>query len=545
MISLLKLCANFLLLFSLAAHALNYLEFPAEKNNLQPLPQKFEFSLRDSSKLLLGNKIIETALFGFQIERTKTGYNLNLRWPPNVVEKGKISLQNPSRVAIWSENIQGQQGEYKLSNATNILQKLSGLSFFRFCVGHHEMKTGIEACSPEMTILGSGSEIRVDARALNEQTLIQINGRKVTPHGIVFLNDVKESLNFVAQLANGAEFRMDTRRIHLEFMDVIEADEKHLILTVKGSTPLPPAQYKQIDSQRWSIALSKERPLFYVPGEGRVPLRQEFIVQGSLPTQSHRLILDRQVLERTYSTSLELRGHVAKKGRPQTLDGSSVEIEEGQFRWSLKGIPLHRQKQNYIQIVDESEAYTAVYSVSREEDKRLEIFLGVNSDDTHYYMGAEAQLWFEKLISAQRLGLGLLYNKDLTGDAKVSLMEADLFFRLVPGIQFSDPSLILGVGVQNWSFDAINVQTYSPLIGWYSPSNILQNFFDWQEVDFKYTLPKRTSSLDLKSLMQVRWKMYHRLNQEQSFRVSGTVYTQDTGSQSSGILLDAAFVTVF
>ena len=41
--------------------------FPARKNNVQILPQKFEYSLRDAYRFLLGNRIIDTSHFEFKV----------------------------------------------------------------------------------------------------------------------------------------------------------------------------------------------------------------------------------------------------------------------------------------------------------------------------------------------------------------------------------------------------------------------------------------------------------------------------------------------
>lgn len=546
MIAWLKICFSSLFLFCSAAQALDYLEFPAEKNNVQPLPQKFEYSLRDSSKLLLGNKIIETALFDFEIINTASSLDLNLRWPPNVVESGRITLLNPSRVAVWSQNVKGNQDEIRVSKASGLLQKLAGLSFFRFCIGHNEINTGIEVCSPELILKGSGNDLHAVARTAPGVAVIKINGRTVTPHGIVFLNDKKESLNFHALASSGAEFRMDTRLIDLEFTDVVDADEKNFILTVKGTPPLPPTQYKKIDNERWSVALPKVHPLFYVPGEGKVPLRQEFIVQGPLPTRAHRLQLNQNAPKRTYSSSLEMEGQLAEKGTPQSADGSHVDISGRKFAWHLNNIPMGRDKRNYLQTVDDGQIFTAAYIVSRLDSMRLEALAGLNTDDMRFYAGVEGQKWFEDLLFQQRLGAGFIYNTDVTGDAKLSLLEFDLLFRLTPGLQFSEPTWIAGLAMQNWSFDSESLSTFSPIIGWQGPATFAKDFFYWQEAEFRYSMPTKKSGFEIKSLMQARWKLYQLLRTKQKFRYSAGVYSQDVGnSQTAGALLEVAWIFTF
>ena len=267
------------------------MDFPAEKNNIQILPQKFEYSLRDNTKLLLGNRIIDTKQFQFQLSFDNEKPKIYFAWPSQVVQEGRIIITNPSGVSIWSQNFTKSQSEFQIQDATQLVRSLSAVSFFRFCVGYYEINTGLDVCSPEIILKGSGNDLTALFRTKNQKAFVQINGRNVTHHGIVFLNDERESLSFRAVSSSGAEFKMDTRRIQVEYPDVLDLDEKGFILTAKGPYPLAPTNYKKLPDGRWSVPLLKQRAQIYIEGEGKVPLRQEFIVQGPLPTAQHRVHL--------------------------------------------------------------------------------------------------------------------------------------------------------------------------------------------------------------------------------------------------------------
>jgi len=358
------------------------LAFPPEKNNVLTLPQKFEYSLRDSYKLLLGHRIIDTSLLSFGILKENSDLQIVLTWPSQIFEKAHLRILNPTGVAVWSDEADASQSSKTLSSATGLLQQLSGLSFFRFCVGYHEQTTGIEICSPELVLKGSGQLLRAESRQARRTPLITINGRRVTPHGIVFWNDAKESLSFRAIALSGAEFRLDTRRIFLDFLDAVQVDEENFLLTVKGPPPLAPTVYKPLEDGTWSIALKKERPRFYVAGEGKVPLRQEFVVQFPLPTEKHRLHIAPESPKRTYAPSVEIRGHLGELGDLQSQEGSETAVAGRNFSWFLKNIPQGQEKQVYLQIRDEDRTYTAAHMISRQDSSRLELMLGLNSDDT-------------------------------------------------------------------------------------------------------------------------------------------------------------------
>ena len=85
------------------------LYFPAKQNNIQTLPQKFEYSLRDAYRFLLGNRIIDTSHFEFQIRPGANSMQVDLRWPENIFEKGTISILSPSGVSVWSSVLKENQ----------------------------------------------------------------------------------------------------------------------------------------------------------------------------------------------------------------------------------------------------------------------------------------------------------------------------------------------------------------------------------------------------------------------------------------------------
>jgi len=156
---------------------------------------------------------------------------------------------------------------------------------------------------------------------------------------------------------------------------------------------------------------------------------------------------------------------------------------------------------------------------------------------------------FWKNITTQRLGLGFIYNQDLTGDARPLLTELDFFYRLNMGLKFWDPSWIAGLAVQNWSYDSQNVQTLAPVIGWQGRAPRWAQKFFWQELDLKASIPKTSGSVRLSQRVQTRWKLYQKLESEAILRHSLGFYSEeveaDQNTTSTGLLLETAWVLTF
>ncbi len=549
-----KLSAIFFVLTGIATQAMEKgkpLLFPAKQNNIQPLPQKFEYSLRDAYRLLLGNRIIDTSNFEFIIRAKKLSIEVDLKWPENLFDKGTITVLSPSGVSVWSATLNEKQNFLSIKNANELMNKVLGLSFFKFCISQYELNTGMEVCSPEFVAKGSGGKTRVESKPTHNKSRVQINSRSVTDHGIVFLNDEKESLSFRATAGSGAEFKMDTRSINLEFLDVVDISPTLMAITIKGPFPLAPSQYKIIRNDIWTVNLKKDRALVYIAGEGKVPLRQEFVVQGALPTENHRLYIENDSPTHAYASGLELRGWAPQKGQPQAADSySDVSAGGNRFSWSLKNLTVGQDKMSTIQIADGKDIFTAGYTFSRAYANRVEFLGGINSYKNNIFVGGEGQMWLESLpmltrISQQKVGLGLIYNLDLIGKDKTTLMEFDFYWRLKRGLQFIDATTFFGLGIQNFSFETQSIQTFAPMIGWVGPAFKKMKRFNWQEFYLKQTMPGKSGSFELKNRTELKWKVYQPLREQRKIRYSAGFYSEDAAEARSGILLEAAWVMIF
>jgi|GEM_PF-3502572 hypothetical protein len=547
-----KISLNFFLLFSILAESKVPLYFPAEKNNVQILPQKFEYSLRDQSKFLLGNRIIDTEQFKFDLVFEGQKPQLLISWPANVVQEGRILFTNPSGLSVWSQPISNSNSKLVLKDATTLVRALAGLSFFRFCVGYYDIDTGLDVCSPEIMIQGRGKNLSVSPRSLDRKPSVQINGRAVTHHGIVFLNDEKESLSFRAISRTGAEFKMDTRRIFLKFVDVQDIDEKSFLLTVEGPFPLAPSNVKRISENLWSVPLFKERAMIYVAGEGQVPLRQEFIVQGPLPTQNHRVHLKSSAGQRTYISNLSLLVEKGSAGNLVAIGTSSQVVPFGNnYLWSAKNV----EKISYLGVQDEGLIFQAAYATLRQDSGRIEVSLNLQSDEFQFSALAEAQLWFERTfidhpLTFQKVGMDFYFEQDLGSKNPISSLQLFFLYRKNSGLQLIDPSWYFGIGFQNWTFESKSNLTFAPRFGWAGTNFKKLPYFHWQEFDVRYSLPGKSSVFDLKSAWLARWKLYRDLNETQKLKLTIGLKSTDLEvagqkAQSLSPLIEAGWIKTF
>ncbi|MFN8845631.1 MAG: hypothetical protein ACK5V3_17860 [Bdellovibrionales bacterium] len=532
------------------------LDFSAEKNNIQILPQKFEYSLRDSTKLLLGNRIIDSEQFRFEFKYNNAKANIKIIWPEGLIQEGRVLLTNPSGLEIWSREFVKGQKEIELKEVSSLLNKISSFSFFRFCVGYFQLDTGLDICSPELMLKGTAEDLQVVSRNQEQRPEVQINGRTVTQHGIVFLNDDKETLQFRAVSKSGAEFKIDTKKTVLEFPDVIDINEKSFLLTVEGPTPLAPSNFKKVSENRWTVPLLKERAQIYISGAGQVPLRQEFIVVGPLPKSSNRIYLKTQPNQKSYSSQMTLIGDNPREGTVQSVDrGSDVKKLGSSFQWIVRNVPTGMGKTSYLGVFDGEQTFSASYKTSRQDSGRIEIGGLLATEASRMAFNGEAQLWFEnpfksQVWSFQRMGIGLHHIQEVSGDDLLSSTNLSFYFRIKSGLQYWDPSFYFTFGPENWTYESSSFQSFNLGVGWVGPAWNRISYFDWNEIDLKYSLPGNTSSLDLKQALLVRWKLYKTIEETQKFKFglglqSLEILTATAERKASFLNIEGAWVKTF
>src|SRR5688500_18655620 len=96
---------KFLIFATLLAQAqLKPLYFQANINGVKIIPQIFEYGLLDAEKIRVGDILIDSTTFKFQLVPSEYGYSLKFNWPAGLIEDGDLSVLNNNGKAIWSRS---------------------------------------------------------------------------------------------------------------------------------------------------------------------------------------------------------------------------------------------------------------------------------------------------------------------------------------------------------------------------------------------------------------------------------------------------------
>ena len=79
------------------------LVFQADRNGAQVLPQKFEYTLMDAERIRIGDILIDSSTFNFQLIRSGSGENYRIKfvWPASMLSQGQLILMNNNGKALW------------------------------------------------------------------------------------------------------------------------------------------------------------------------------------------------------------------------------------------------------------------------------------------------------------------------------------------------------------------------------------------------------------------------------------------------------------
>ena len=80
---------------SALAQAKRSLYFQVDKNNVQVLPQRFEYALLNEDQLQLGDLVIDSTNLFFSIRENKSQNTATLEftWPVNLLSKGELAIK--------------------------------------------------------------------------------------------------------------------------------------------------------------------------------------------------------------------------------------------------------------------------------------------------------------------------------------------------------------------------------------------------------------------------------------------------------------------
>lgn len=319
------------------------LKFPAEKNGLKILPQRFEYALLDKDRLQIGDVLIDFRQIDFQLIQTDRGdlQKLRFQWPQALFSQGEVVIKDNTGKALWSEKIgrtqkqKGSQGHLRsglqsfesTQKLESLLKELKYYPFFYFCLQREEPLTRVFLCSKSLFVRKTDEKrsVILSRDSLRPETYVEVNGRSVNPQGAIILNSPDEFISFRTLLLSGATLEIQTRTKPVEFKDIfLSPDNSQMVIRASGAEPVYEDRIVRLPNGDWQTLLDLERPLTYLRAEGDIPMKQEFLVEGTLRPEKIKAYIENPP-EIVYSDAVTLRAKTPKG----TIDWKLDKLERG------------------------------------------------------------------------------------------------------------------------------------------------------------------------------------------------------------------------
>ncbi len=542
--------------------ASDQLYFPVEKNQVQILPQSFEYSLVSKTSFQVGDTLIDTEKFHLSIRQSKEKEQSRFffEWPADFIREGELLLQDNSGKNIWIERINSQrvkiepsinksttpEGSKAVRSSTSnlvsnildgaVIEKLKSLPYFKFCIRFDENGTRIYLCSGDFFLQQTSNQLVIkNSESLRKDSFVEINGKTLDPQGLVFLSDVTDNLSLRVLMESGAKIEIDTHRKAVKFNDFsLSEDKKSITIKAEGA---PPANRNQVISQEadsWKAKVNLERPILYLKGEGNIPMKQEFIVDGKIRKESDQIQIKSNFNKKTYSSdeSLELKPSkdlkLINRDKKATLSKNLV--------WKFLDLEKGALNTRYLDVDSTEGHFIASYDIYRgypiELGIRLMFPLFVQTQATlNLDTKNSFQLNYERLLNSS------------SSDNDFSVLQAAYLMNLKQGLRQSD-----SIWGANFFINQLQIGTNTTSllgVGLYSSLKTdLSTFFQW--INFKFELPliKASSSYTLKTSYSAEASIRHDLGLDSYLETGLHYYSYSLGTDSSDLTATKTLVFV-
>lgn len=513
-------------LFSFNAHAVKNdknLFYQADKNNVQVLPQRFEYAILDEDRLKIGDILIDTSKLSFDLQPASQGkFKLTFKWPAALLQDGNIILKNNVGKALFdsefnkenikiikAEPIEGEtdlrndSAEYSTMIENKLVQDLKYLPFVKFCIFKEDAGTRIYLCSKELYMSTANAQMVVKSRNSNRNnTSVEVNSQTVGDQGLIFLNDSSELLVMKAFTKNGAQLEIETRKKDVDFKDVFNSEDgTSLVFTATGAEPVDPSKVKKINSEEWQISVPKTKPVVYLKGEGDIPMRQEFFIKGDLPSDKNKIYLSENSKNKTYSHNMEIFGKLPDGFSATSTEANSklLTSKNGNFKWVWSNLNSNKKNRRYLTVKNADQKWTAGYDV--EQVTPAEIYIGLNTYTSNQAINANLGFnwWFENFLSINSEATYLHWGASLkraqhlstkTGEPKLDITQVELLYRLNPGFYMQDETWGLNLPIGMISTDSNSIQTFGIGAFWHKKApTSLSKYASWFNSNAVFFLP--------------------------------------------------------
>lgn len=449
--------------------------FPLEKANVQILPQRFEFNLVDKDKFRIGNTLFDARLFEFRVSKgeSEDKFRLKLKWPAGLLSEGEISIRDNIGKAIWIYPIDKKQISFRRKTGDRASQTVAelegdvlpeavfrGLQFvpyFQICVQKTALPTRISLCSKDFFIQVAKGRLEIRSRdSLRHESYVNINGNKVGSQGVIFLQSLSDVISMRVLLLSGATLDVDTRMKEVEFRDIAANQAKgRLLVSGIGAEPVPGHRTIKFADSSWRTEIPLARPVIYLRGEGDIPMRQEFILQGTVRDQSTKVDVIGKLPISTYNSSVNIALKRDSRIKVQAGDEfSSITDLEGSdtLTWTLLDLIDTTRNRRFLTLQKDGQKFTAAWDIIRYPRWDFSASLALPLEFRAHLRG-----WFEN----RNLGMGLDYQTFLTewkkGIGPTGRMRLPIYWSIPSHYNFRDSAWGILLTPENYSFKSASV----------------------------------------------------------------------------------------
>lgn len=553
--------------------------FPADKNNLQVLPQRFEYALLDEDRLRIGDILIDSTQVTFQLEpSTEKGapYRVRFTWPADLFKEGDLTIKNNSGKAIFTtkldkqnikissnpraedENVRSNIASLSVALKDNmIVDDMRYLPFMTFCIYRQSEETKLYLCSKELYLTNQAGQLEIKPRSLaKKNALVEINGQVVGNQGLIYLNDRTENVAFKSLTQTGAFLEIETRKKDVDFKDIVLSENgERIILTANGAEPADGSKVRKLSDGSWQVALSKERPLLYLKGDGDIPMRQEFNVRGAMPTAKMRTYLSAKSVSKTYASTVTVPvltpEGVTASVEPSDKSAQLKPAQKNQSIWTISDLPVGQESRHYLKLTSGSEQFIGGYDVLRGSPYSALLGLRYETPSGIAFASLGAQWWLEDLFDQKsnwahlHWGVSFQWDQHLTTNddvAKVDLMTAELLWRAEPGFHLMDETWGLSLPIQIVKGESDSSMIYGLGAFWETQPRYrwMQKFMKWSELKLQYFPSGSGSNFKVKSAYRLNGNAYYPLKENLYLRYGAGInsYTYDPAAPKEDLQLE-------
>ncbi|XGC79668.1 hypothetical protein ACES2L_10045 [Bdellovibrio bacteriovorus] len=422
---------------------------------------------------------------------------------------------------------------------------------FRFCVTQTTGNNSTKICSQRYGAKSSGKNVvmgKMRQDPVTPRVLVQ-NEEAKPKASVPVAADMPTS--FFAELATGESYEFVTLPHKVELMDIADTKKADTLRIVGYDTRpigrsiiLNPDQYSKLtkllgfeatigDPRKfWAMALKKDDPKIYLPGQGGGVFKQRFEL-NEIPRSQNRVYLHAQTPTGTYIDGVKLFGRKQPVAEVSS-DQNSVDLnpqDPAVFTWNFKATERGKINRSYLNVTADGKTYKSYYEMYKGYPREISgRFSGVQAAGKLIIMGEVAyNQWFEDLfgwqnywLSRQRWGASFKYfqsfNKmdvSATETAGISVMTLDLKWRYTPGLWGRDETVGGMFSYQNVTFG----KAVAPMVGagafWArSMPKVFDDLFNliplmrypkWVDMEFIYYAVPMSSNVTLNAPMSLNF----------------------------------------